>query len=67
MKASRSFYAGMVVTAAVELLVQDYYGLEGWIVHLRGMWWPASITTPIAIVGLAVAFYMRWLDVSEAR
>jgi hypothetical protein len=56
---SLSFLAGALFAAAVGMLYQDWYGLEGYIQRCRDHWWPAAVTVPIACAVLAAAWMLH--------
>lgn len=55
------YAAGCVSGLSFHSLIQDYYGREGYIQHLRESWITESISVPIAIVCIA------WAQWSYAR
>lgn len=53
-----AFVAGFTVAVGLEMALQDWYGLEGWIAHLREEWVPLSpawglMVAFVAIIGFA--------------
>ena len=44
------FVAGCICTACAISLIQDWYGLEGYIAHLQKYWTDGAYTVPMAIV-----------------
>lgn len=46
------FWNGIMTYACVSSLIQDMFGLDGWVAHIRASWIDAKFTVPLAIIGL---------------
>ena len=52
---STSFFCGILAYGSVRSLVQDYYGLEGYIQSCRDHWISAWVTVPISVLFFLIA------------
>lgn len=55
----RGFNYGVLASAAFFSLYADFWGLEGYINHIRETWIEPVYTVPIALAFLVLSFY--WL------
>ena len=60
-----AFISGCLLTLATISLYQDCLGQEGYIDHIKEHWVDPSITTPLAIVFLVVAFLLTLYTAKE--
>ena len=44
------FVSGCISTICAISLIQDWYGLEGYIAHLRDYWVDSAYTVPVAVI-----------------
>jgi hypothetical protein len=51
--------------ACVSSLVQDMFGLDGWVAHVKASWIDAKVTVPLAIVGLLLVVVNIVMDKRE--
>lgn len=61
------FWEGMMAYAFATSLIQDMYGLEGWLAHIKTGWIDAKYSVPIAIVGLLMVASSIILDKIKSR
>jgi membrane associated rhomboid family serine protease len=54
----RKFWAGYITCAAVNSLVQDYYGKEVFLKMMANGWLDAKYTVPAAIIALIFAYQL---------
>lgn len=55
----RPYVAGAIACACAISLIQDFYGLEGYVEHLRAHWISGWYTVPIAVVGFLWAVFCQ--------
>lgn len=51
------FTAGLISMACAISLIQDFYGLEGYISHLREHWTSGWYTVPLALIVWGATMY----------
>lgn len=55
--AKRDFIYGGLLASLIHLAVQDYYGLEGYIEHLRSNWTPMDFSTTATLATVIALMY----------
>jgi hypothetical protein len=60
------FWEGVMTCACVSSLIQDFYGLEGWIAYVKAGWIDAKYSVPIAVIGLLMVACSVVLDKIKA-
>lgn len=61
------FWEGMMTYICATSLIQDFYGLEGWIEHIKAGWIDAKYSVPIAVIGLLMVACSIVLDKIKSR
>jgi hypothetical protein len=57
--ANRDLIYGALITALTSMTIQDYYGLEGYIEHVRNNWTTVSFPVSATVTALVWLMYMN--------